>query len=292
MLVTPLTALSLPIIVLTTAREKGTARRIVGHGLDVLIFGLSALAVYAPFVLHFWQDYWNGGRGLLRAPRQPWDAGEHLMRSVRFFTGSTLPWLALAATGLLSGMSRRTSIALGTLVAICCAAFWGERFLDVPVQLPQASLLIVLVALIVDQIPRRLVAACAFLSVWAIAAIPTYLEVRDEVFGKIELNETYRAMARETPKLMVIGLGDSWIDGLPFERLIYHRTKLGLGLDFRQFAGSSRSIAQTRRDYALWIMAPSPPGMMSPFHQGWRREYRSVRGRSYEVWLPTGDNGG
>jgi hypothetical protein len=286
MLVTPLCALCLPVFVFTNwSRERGL-RALLGHGLNLVIFGLVALAVYAPFILHFWHDYWEGGRGLLHAPRQPWDASEQAMRSVRFFSSTALPWLGLGFAGMLSTITRRNSVAVGTLLAAAVAAVWGERFLDVPVQLPQLCLFAIMAVLVVDQIPNKKVVAWVFVAIWAIASLPNYLDQRDEIREKVRLAEAYRAMAAQTPRLMVIGLGDSWIDGLQFERIVYHHTKLGLGLDFRQFGGSSRSIAQTRKDYAIWLMAPSSPGLMNPLTRNWRPESRSILGRRYEVWLP------
>ena len=287
MLVTPLSSLSLPVFLFTSDRESARLRDLLRHSLDLCILGVSALAVYAPLVLYFWQDYWHGGRGLLRAPRQPWDLHEQVMRSVRFFTSPAMPWLVLGLAGVLVGTTKRKSIAFGTIVAIAGAATVGERFLDVPVQLPQLCMLAVFAMVLVDRIPNKKVLLCSLAVLWTTSALPSYLDERNEIRDKLGLAETYKEMARQTPKLMVVGLGDSWIDGLQFERLIYHRTKLGLGLDYRQFRGSRRAISRTHRDYAIWLMSPAPTGTMNPFLKAWRKENRSIRGQAFEVWLPT-----
>jgi hypothetical protein len=286
MLVTPLSSLSLPLFLLTSTQEKSSLREFRRHSMNLSVFGVSALGVYLPFVFYFWQDYWHGGRGLLRAPRQPWDLNEQLMRSVRFFASSAMPWLALGLAGALVGLSKRKSVASGTLVAIATAAIVGERFLDVPVQLPHLCILAVLAVSVLDRIPDKTIIACSLGLLWIVSAFPNYLDQHDEIRDKLSLIEIYKEMATQTPKLMVVGLGDSWIDGLQFERLIYHHTKLGLGLDYRQFRGSSRSLSRTHRDYAIWLMKAAPAGTMTPFLQGWRKENRNVRGHSFEVWLP------
>jgi len=287
MLVTPLSSLSLPVFLFTSNRERTTLRNLLQHSLDLCIFGVSALAAYVPLVLCFWQDYWHGGRGLLRAPRQPWDLHEQVMRSVRFFSTPAMPWVVLGLAGILLGTTKRKSIAFGTLMAIAVAATVGERFLDVPVQLPQLCMLAVLAVLVVDRIANKKVMLCVLCVLWAMSALPSYLDERREILDKLGLVETYKEMAKQTPKLMVVGLGDSWIDGLQFERIIYHRTKLGLGLDYRQFRSSSRTISRTHRDYTIWLMSPAPTDIMNPFLKAWRKESRSIRDQAFEVWLPS-----
>ncbi len=285
MLVTPLSALSVPIILVTHVGIKRGKSAIAGHARSLMVFGAAALGVYSPFVLNYWHDYWGGGRGLLHAPRQPWDVEAQILRTVHFFGANTLPWLWLSFLGGVL-IARLRGVVAGTLVAVTIAAVVGERFLDVPVQLPQLCLLAVFATLSIDKLSSVVWKIAAFVSLWLVAALPNYISQRNEVVYKVQLARIYRAMALQTPKLMVIGLGDSWIDGLQFERLIYNRTKLGLGLDLRQFANSSRSIARDRHDYALWFMSAPIAGMMNPFALHWRREPRSVLGHSYEVWLP------
>ncbi len=245
MLVTPISALSLPVFALAP-RQKTVEPQLWSLQMwDVFVFGAASLAVYFPIVAWNWQDYWNGGRGIVHAPRQPWDVAEQVTRSVRFLTSSATSWLGIGLAGIFAKLSGGPSLALGTSVAVICAAVMGERFLDVPVQLPQLCLFAVFATWVMDRLPTKKISGYALGAVWLLAAIPTYQDVRREVNDKLELREIYRAMAQQTPKLMVVGL-----------------------------------------------LKPAPPDILAPFAYGWRREFRSILGRSYEVWLPLGDHVG
>jgi len=126
MLITPLTTLSLPIFIAAHVNSKQGWRAYSEHAFSLLIFGIAALAIYAPFVLHYWHDYWEGGRGLLHAPRQPWDVNEQVLRSVSFFKTTALPWLWLAVLAGVAVVQSRP-LALGTLIATVVAALTGEQ---------------------------------------------------------------------------------------------------------------------------------------------------------------------
>lgn len=151
MLVTPLTSLSLPVLLAAHLGTHRVRNSMPSRHWGLLAFGIAALAVYSPFVFHSWHDYWEGGRGLLHAPRQPWNAEEQVARSIRFFSTTALPWIWLSLIGSIL-VTRARSIALGTLMATAIAATAGERFLDVPVQLPQLCICAILAVLAIDKI--------------------------------------------------------------------------------------------------------------------------------------------
>ena len=117
MLVTPVTAMSLPMLVLTVRRERGAPARWRTHLRDLLLFAAVSLAVYAPLVGVFWHDYWFGGRGLLHAPREPWDVGKHVARSFAFLTSSAGPWLWLGLAAVIAGPSPGAPLAPGVAAA-------------------------------------------------------------------------------------------------------------------------------------------------------------------------------
>jgi hypothetical protein len=288
MLITPISALSTPMLVLTSPEARGP-RHWARFLRDVFVFGVVSLAIYTPLVAAFWHDYWYGGRGLLHAPREAWDVHRHISRSVAFLTSSAGPWLALAIAALIAGIVSGSSLSLGAGVALVVTGLVGERFLDVPVQLPQLCVLAVLVVVLMGRLPTRLMRGSALVVLWLSTAWPTYSSVAEEVRVDVENRETYLAMAEQTPEMILGGVGDSWDDGLRFERIVYRRTKLGLGLSFRDLRNSSATIAEKRKSYAIWLVGASPPGVMTSFAPNWRREYRTVRGRQYEVWLPARD---
>jgi hypothetical protein len=286
MLVTPISAFSLPMWLASPLRRPREARRWARHALDVTVFALASLAVYLPLVAHHWNDYWYGGRGLLHAPRERWDVGAQVERSLAFVTGSASPWLALGLAGALAAAGTGTSPGLGLCIALTLAGTVGERFLDVPVQLPQVCVLAVFAVVVASRIRARGLRWAVLLLAWGLTAWPSYRDVAEEVVADARQRATYEAMAAQTPKMLAVGLPSSWEDGLRFERIVYHRTKLDLGMDYGSFRRAGRSIAATRRDYAIWLLSPPPPDIMAPFEAGWRREQRVVLGRSYEVWLP------
>ncbi len=287
MLTTPISGLALPMFVLSRA---GSARSLRPRWADLgrlALFGAVSLAVYAPVVGLVWQDYVHGGRGILHAPRERWDVAAHVARSGAFVWASAAPWLALALGGTITAIARGISLGVGVLAALGLTALVGERFLDVPVQLPNLCVLSVFVLVVVDRLPRRW-AWATLLPAWALTAIPTYRGVSDEVAEKRERREVYRAMAAQTPRMLVVGLQSGWDEGLPFERIVYGRTRLDLGLEVPALRASAANLARTRQGYAIWWLVTPPAGAMDAFAPGWHREARVVRGRRYDVWLPDG----
>jgi hypothetical protein len=289
MLVTPISVLSLPMLVVTRACRQARPRSWTHHAMDVLVLAAASLALYAPVVCFFWHDYWYGGRGLLHAPRERWDVHTQILRSVTFFMGTAAPWLGLGLGGAVASALSGASLPFGFAAAVVCAAIAGERFLDVPVQLPQLCVLGVFVVTLASRFPGRKFAWPMLASVWALTAWPSYEAVAQEVRDDIEHREIYESMAAQTPKLMVVGLPSSWEDGLRFERIVYGRTKLDLGMDYGSFRYHVSAIMADRRSYAIWEMSPpSRTSLMDPLAGNWRREERIVRGRRYGVWIPSG----
>ena len=287
MLVTPVTAMSLPMLVLTVRGARGAPARWRAHLRDVLVFAAVSLAVYAPLVGVFWHDYWYGGRGLLHAPREPWDVAKHVARSVAFLTSSAGPWLWLGLAGVIAGAFSGAPLAPGVAAALLLTGLFGERFLDVPVQLPQLCVLAAFTVALVSRLPTPRLRWSVLLCLWAATAWPTYAAVAEEVRLDVENRDTYLAMAEQTPKMILAGVPDSWEDGLRFERIVYRRTKLGLGLSYRDLRNASQSIVEKRADHAIWLVDAPPAGLMAPFTRNWRRDRRTVRGREYEVWIPS-----
>lgn len=287
MLVTPLAALSLPLFILGAPDGKGVSRRWVQYVKRLTIFALASAATYLPLVLYYWQDYWHGGRGILHAPRQPWSVVDQVMRSVEFFKAAAGLWMILALSGLVLALIARRLLAYGTVAAIILSAVVGERFLDVPVQLPHLCLLITFAISVVVSLRRQSITWLLLAAAWLWSAPRVYLDVAREVEGRRLARDAYLEMAKQTPKLIVTGLKSSWDDGLPFERIVYHKTKLGLGLDLAQFSQTATRLARTRKDYAIWALTPLPSAVMRPLARGWHRETRRVLGRDYEVWIPS-----
>ena len=283
MLVTPLAALNLPLFLFTPSNgdtEQGWSTRFKSIGL----FTSASLITYFPFVLIFWRDYWYGGRGILHAPSQAWDLATQLDRSLRFYVSASGPILALYIIGLLVALVQRNRLAYGTALSIIGATVFGERFLDVPVQLPLACILCVFAVTLAAKIRQRKYSVLLLTAAWMFTAVPHYQVVAREVSQHEQKRAIYLEMAKQTPRILLVGMSDSWDEGLPFERVVYGKTKLGLGLDWRRFIRSSRVIARTRQDYAVWLLSNPPPDAMLAFQTDWHRETRVVLGRKYEVW--------
>lgn len=110
--------------------------------------------------------------------------------------------------------------------------------------------------------------------------------MKREVAAREQRRATYLEMARQTPKLIVAGLRSSWDDGLPFERFVYHQTKLGLGIDAAQFTRLAPTISRRQREYVIWLMGSIEPRVMVAFERDWHRAQRTIWGKTYEVWIP------
>ncbi|MFT3925178.1 MAG: hypothetical protein QM778_21760 [Myxococcales bacterium] len=290
MLTTPVVATCLPMPlgalafgVLQSGRERWVRRLC----LEVLWFGLAALAVYVPAVLLVWQDYVHGGRGLLRAGRNPFDLEVQVLRSARFVRDQTSYWCALGLAGVLAGFfdARSRGLSLGVLLALVATTIGADRFLDVPVQLPQVCLLACFAVLVLVRLEQRVrcvaVAVILPLSLW-----PSYGGVRHEVSQLVEQRADYRAMAQMTPHMLAAGFGDSWDPVLKFEHGVYGKTGLGFGYTWGGLMANGSRLRRDFPDYAIWAVSRPPERAFSGFAQSHQRERRKLNGRLYEVWIP------
>ncbi|MGM0575516.1 MAG: hypothetical protein ACQEXJ_07275 [Myxococcota bacterium] len=294
MLVSPLAAWSLPWFVLLRTSDAATApARHLDHLKRVVVFGLTSLAVYAPVVGIHWDNYFHGGRGILTAPREPLEPLVGLERSLDFFTGEGAALLPLMLAGLLlvgtrRGEARRISLALGVSVSVVATALLGERFVDVPVQLPNWLVLCAFAAVLGPTVG----ASRRWLAVPAVAilltALPARLSVAEEVETIAEERATYLAMkeASAPHPVYLVGLRKSWDDGVPFERIVYGETKLGRGLSWGHFRRVTKRIARDDTDFEIWFQRRVRERDLRPLLGRYDLEERSLRGRDYQVLVP------
>lgn len=275
MLVSPLASLGLPAFLLTPppGADAPDARRAFTAQLRrVALFGVVSLAVYLPVVVVCRNSYFNGGHGLLHAPRAPYELAAQWGRSMKFFGAErwlVALWLAGAVVAFTRGF--RAWLAGILAVAVASVAF-GERFSDVPVQLTTTTLAAPLAGFVVaaalsffknGRVAARLASASVLAALAAllfVTAARSLAGARDFV-ARLERERTaYLELGRAFPEGVVLVNPQSFQQARPFERVVYGRTHgAGHVISQREFSAACSEYARER--HAFWFGKPpySPP---------------------------------
>jgi hypothetical protein len=292
MLCSPLGAWSLPWFVCLRTSTAGDARsRWRDHARQLATFGVVSLAVYAPIVVWHWHDYFYGGRGILHAPRRALNLLVDLGRSVHFFeAGLAIAPLMVAGLALVltrRGSAPQRSLAIGVLISAIASALWGERFLDVPVQLPNWLVLACYAALVgqLVEAPRRWVAVpvAALLMTGAESAANAVTNL--EQIARMQRDWLAMAQASVPHPIFLVGFRDVWNDGKRFNRVVYHRADIDRAVDWlRLYLVERESTGPAKVD--VWLVRPVPQRMLRPMLKRYRIAYRTIDGRRREVLVP------
>ena len=292
-LVTPLSGPMLVVFLLTVSvSPSGLKATLLGHARKLAIFGAAACLVYLPPVLLHYNDYVYGGRGLMHAARANFTWPERLSRSWGFLSREAGWGLALCAAGAVvclvsSRVWRIGQPALALLVSVVVMALAGERFSDVPVQLPNLLLLTALppVALAVSRWTTRLgvplVLGLCFFTLRA-----NYARAREE----IESRERDRRLCvgireQSRPRVPVLVGVSGWTPQRIFERYAADDGRLPPVLDSRQFPHKLRWLAASD-GYQVWFIRRVPPRHLAPLLDKYSLEARTVDARSFQVLVP------
>lgn len=261
MLISPLAALTLPAFLVAGAFAAGEPGDPAPGWLRVrplIWFATTSLAVYLPPVVAHYDNYLYSGRGIFNAPRMRFDLAKHFRRSYVFTKQELLPLLPLYALGAWMAV-RRSMAALPFAVALTAltSTLVGERFSDVPVQLPTTALASVLVGLaLAQQQSRAFRMALIGLVVIAIAsngAIATS-RVRHNIESLVSERSTYAEMKRASPYPILLANTRMFTDTMRAERIVFGKTKTGHALPHPAFAKHCKPIAEDPQTYAIWFL--------------------------------------
>lgn len=145
-LVTPLSGPLLAVFVcLVTVREASLREVVMGHVRRIFRFGVGALLVFAPPIAIMYRNYLHGPRGLFRGSPPPFSVPKQLVQSADFIKDELGYLLPLYIVGALLCLANRRvwrlgQPALALLVSAVLMGAVGQRFGDVPVQLPNLVL--------------------------------------------------------------------------------------------------------------------------------------------------------
>lgn len=292
MLCSPLGAWALPwFVCLRTSTAADAPSRWRDHARQLVIFGVVSLAVYAPVVIWHWHDYFYGGRGILHAPRRPLNLLVDVGRSAHFF-GAGLAIAPLMVAGLALAFTRRgsaaqRSLALGVVISVVASALWGERFLDVPVQLPNWLVLACFAALVgqlVEAPPRWIVVPLAALLMTGAQSAAAAVSNTEQIE---RMQRTWLAMARASAPhpILVVGFRDVWNSGERFNRVVYHRAGIDRGRGWIK-PGWLALLSLGSTKYDVWLVHPESRRALRPALTRYRIVYRRIDRRSYEVLVP------
>lgn len=287
MLVSPLAALALPAFVIPFSTARDQRLRLRGEARRILIFGALSLLLYGSVVLLNWQDYVFGGRGILHAPRKAFDLATHVQRSLTFFRGECglllLPLGFGAAFALWRGLY---GLVFGTLAVLALSLLLGERFIDVPVQLPTVLLAAPWVSLIV--IPRWPwsrwvfgIAVSVIVVHWRASAMTA---LRQEIARLADERATYRAVADSSTLPVVLANVNGFEETNRLERIVFGRTHTGRALSRNEMRRRCARFA--REDFAIWFVRPPLTPPCAPLGERYALSRRRVGERVLGVLLP------
>ena len=293
-LVTPLSGPLLTVFVASAAvrglANPGGVRRQVRK---LFVFGLGSLLVYLPAVLFFFQDYVHGPRGVLNAPRASLSVPERALHSWHFISGELGYLLPLYAAGALVCLLNRRlwragQPALALLLSTAVMAVVGERFLDVPVQLPNLVLLGMLPA-IAFAVSRPLIrigllalfCAC-FLNVKS-----SYASLLGELERRSRSRELCLAIrAQSAPQGMVLVGLPGWSEPRMYERYAASPEQSAESVEWRSFLRRRERWLEPAAAVQIWFFHKVSSGDVARLLQRYSLENRTVGKRKFKVLVP------
>ena len=293
-LVTPLSGPMVIVFILTLGVDRhGIGRVVLHHVRGVLKFGVAALLVYVPPVVAHYGDYVYGPRGVLHAPRASFTLSERVLHSWGFVwreTGWVFALYVVAAIVCLARprLWRVGQPALALIASLVGMALVGERFVNVPVQLPNLVLLGILpaAALSVSRFPAR-VGPVLLLAVCLVTARTSYERVRSEIAAherERKICVGIRELSGPLSPVLVDTAG--WAGGRVFGRLCGVRGRPATVVSLRELGRSRKKWLGSSTDYTFWFFRRVGEDPIAAFLTRYSLESRTVEGRRFQVLAP------
>jgi hypothetical protein len=259
-------------------------------------FAISALIIIIAIASAFASDYLLGGRGLLKASRASLAISAAFLKEYREFFSTMLwhvPWLIAGAIEMIR-CSRYRDWGL-TIFCIWLFTFIaGERFGDVPVQLPSYALMCIVAGLgfqsVVNVLPDKSRMATAAVYLFMIISV-TYSGIitRNHIMAISARFEEYRTTVyalkhAAQPDFIAVG---PWTEGILFEHYLCGASYTGMWINAEWLAGTwgdakraqsreavNRAI-QDRKE--LWLLQYDAPLFSTLQKRGYRiNPFRTV----------------
>jgi len=291
-LVTPLSG---PLLVpfLVTAAVQAFARRRGALWQQVQRlwwFGSAALLVYVPPVLLHFQDYVHGPRGILNAPRESFSVSRglaHSWHSISSELGYALPLYALGALVCLTSrrLWRSGQPALALLLSVAVMAVAGDRFVDVPVQLPNLVLfgMVPAVAFALSRpllkVGLALLFCACFLNVRA-----SYARVRNDLHNRERDRELCLAIKEQSAPAapLLVGLA-GWGQSRIFERFASSPELPARAVDLHTFLRDQKRWLDPTPAVQIWFFRKVHAGQVARLLPRYSLESRTAGHRKLGV---------
>jgi hypothetical protein len=228
-LVTPSALFGLPCLLLMQ-RDK----RAIAH-LTITAFIIVMIALFPNL-----NDYFSGGRGLIKAVSSNLTIKDALVKEGREISMSLAWYAPLFLAGGVSLMNNNRLHRFGVaLFSLWFFSFiFGEKFADVPVQLPAYALLSLVIGLgsnyllTVSTKRNRLLFSTVFLFIMLCISITGFISFRRTAETTCNLNQ-YRDSALEInrqshPEYLVVG---DWSKGILFEHYVFQQSYTGVWIN-------------------------------------------------------------
>ncbi len=208
LLMTPSTIFALPFFFIVRPRLR-----------PLFLFGITALVTVVIVISWVYENYFFSGRGLLGASRTPINLEVAFRKEGREIYSNFFLSIPFVAIGLLELFGRKEfrSFGIGLLTLWAASLFLGERFIDVPVQLPTYALLCVAGGLGVSlliRIPREKPYAKIVFGIVLSAAVAVILVNGSTAFKKIRtFNRNHTIYCDTMIKMSKVARGDYFVIG-------------------------------------------------------------------------------
>ncbi|HEY1533202.1 MAG TPA: hypothetical protein VGF76_04270, partial [Polyangiaceae bacterium] len=297
MLVTPLSATTLPLFVCSFALlERGPRASLGAHARRVFWFALCSLAVYVPVVAWHFHEYVYGPRSLTTAQRLHFNLALQAARSWKSLTAGSWAVAALYLAGILSALTDRRVWRLGqpglaVLLSVVVTLVVGDRAFDVPVQLPNVVILCLLAGLLVHRlaaIRRFAIGKLAWalpLAALVFMAPEAYVATRRELASDVHLRDIYRSMVVQSQPLGLVLVGPSgFMRTHVFGR--YAANRGARALSAREFYGSIRARQHAPATAKIWFWPSVPAARLAPLEARYQLTSLTAGGSRFQVLVP------
>ena len=296
LLVTPLSGPLVVLFVMTTAVRTLAERGALLQPLRRLLkFGGGSLFVYVPTVLVLYRDYVHGPRGLLHAPRENFTVPKRIATSWEFIVDEldyTLPLYVIAAIICLASrrMWRAGQPALALFVSVAVMAVVGQRFVDVPVQLPNLVLFGVLPALAfaVSRPALRVALAVLFCACF-FNVRSSYARVLADVRSRERDRNVCLAIKAQSEKAPLLVGVSGWSQSRMFERYASSPELRAKALTWQAFVRNQKHWLAPANRAPIWFFRKVNSGEIGRLLEHYSLESRTVANRKLKVLVPKPD---
>ena len=293
-LVTPLSGPLLVLFLLCVpVRRAGALGVLAQHAKRLARFGFAALLVFVPAILLVYRDYVHGPRGLLHAPRSAMSVPQRIAHSVHFMSdelGYALPLCAVAVVLCLKSprLWRTGQPALALLCSMLVTAVVGDRFMDVPVQLPNLVLLGILPAIAYGQSGRLVRVGLVLLFGLCLVGVQRSHAgiLRDLESREQDRNLCLAIRAESGPRAPVLVGISGFHQSRSFERYASTPEQRALVLEWGAFVRSQRRWLDPAQQTRIWFFRGVPARQIGPLLERYSLESRAIGARRFRVLVP------